>query len=197
MGCVATQAERREATRSRLVEAAQRLFVERGYEGTPTEAVLAAAGVSRGALYHHFPGKQDLFAAVFERVASGAIARTLPSGRGKGSPTRALIAGCLGWLAQARRPEVATILLDQGPQVLGWQRAREIENRYSLGLMTRAVRAAVEAGELDVVSVDLTARLINAALAEIALATLDERLKIRPRVAAAAVRQLIEGLVAD
>ncbi len=194
---MATQAERREATRSRLVEAAHRLFVAQGYEGTPTEAVLAAAGLSRGALYHHFPSKRELFAAVFDRVASEAIARILPGGRSKDSPTEALIAGCVGWLSQARRPEVATILLDQGPQVLGWQRAREIENRYSLGLMTRAVRAAVEAGELDVVSVDLAARLINAALAEIALATLDERLKIRPRVAAAAVRQLIEGFLAD
>jgi AcrR family transcriptional regulator len=190
---MATQAQRREATRGKLIEAAQRLFAAEGYEATRTQAVLEAAGVSRGALYHHFPTKQDLFAAVFEQVSRGAIERAVSRLRAGGSPREALIRGCLAWLAEARTPAVALILLEQGPQVLGWQRAREIENRFSLGHVTRAVRAAVDAGELEVESVDLTARLINASLAELALARLDPSVRVRPRVAERAVRQLIEG----
>ena len=72
---MATQAERREATRGRLIEAAHRLFVSAGYEETSTEAILAEAEVSRGALYHHFPTKQVLFEAVFENVSAAAIER--------------------------------------------------------------------------------------------------------------------------
>ena len=184
---MATQAARRAATRAKLVEAAERLFVEKGYDDTPPEAVLAAAGVSRGALYHHFPGKQDLFAAVFEAVSSRAVERTRRRSRGGASSREALVAGCLAWLAEARRPAIATILLDQGPQVLGWQRARDLENRYSLGRMTRGVQAAVDAGELEVADVELTARLINAAVAEIAL------VRARPTLAEDTIRQLIEG----
>ena len=184
---MATQAERREATRARLVEVAERLFAADGYEHTPTEAVLEAAGVSRGALYHHFQGKRDLFAAVFEAVSSRAVERTRRKTRGTASPREALTAGCLAWLAEARRPAVAAILLDQGPQVLGWRRARDLESHYSLGLMTRGVEAAVAAGELSVADVELTARLINAALAEIAL------VRARPKLAEQVVRQLIGG----
>jgi AcrR family transcriptional regulator len=169
------------------VLAAERLFVAHGYEETPTEAVLEAADMSRGALYHHFPGKQDLFAAVFEAVSSRAVERTRRKTRGGASPRETLVAGCLAWLAEARRPAVATILLDQGPQVLGWQRARDLENRYSLGLMKRAVQTAVDAGELEVADVELTARVINAALAEIAL------VRVQPKLAEQAVRQLIRG----
>ena len=88
---------------------------------------------------------------------------------------------------------MAAILLDMGPQVLGWQWAREIEYRFSLGVMRASVRRAVEAGELDVVSIDLTAYLINAALAEAALATLHGGTGASAKTVERSVRQLIEG----
>ena len=72
---MATQAERREATRGRILEAAARLFAEQGYEATSTQQILEAAGTSRGALYHHFETKQAIFEAVFERVSKEAITR--------------------------------------------------------------------------------------------------------------------------
>jgi AcrR family transcriptional regulator len=99
---MATQLERREATRARLVEAARRLFVERGYEATSTNDVLEAAGVSRGALYHHFATKQELFAAVFERVSEQAITRALSRTGNEGSAwSRAVWPG---WPKRGGRP---------------------------------------------------------------------------------------------
>jgi AcrR family transcriptional regulator len=170
---MATQIERRRATRGRLLEAARHFFVARGFESTSTGEILDAAGVSRGALYHHFATKQDLFEAVFEDVSSEAIRRALSGLSGQGSARSRLVAGCMAWLVEARRPEVRAILLDQGPAVLGWQRARELENRSSLGLMKAAVGAGVEEGEFEVASVHLLASILNAVIAEIALAELE------------------------
>ena len=87
---MATQAERRTATRAALIDCAHALFVEHGYDTTTTEDVLDAAGVSRGALYHHFPTKEELFAAVFEEVSRSSIDRTLRrAGDGAARKTRA------------------------------------------------------------------------------------------------------------
>jgi AcrR family transcriptional regulator len=193
---MATQAERREATRSRLIEAARQLFARDGYEATSTEAILAAAGVSRGGLYYHFPGKQDLFSVVFERVSREAIERSLVRTRAGGSPLAVLIEGSLAWLREARRREVAAILVDQGPRALGWRRARAIEASYSLGIVKRGVQAAVDAGEIEVESVTLTARLLNAVLAEAAVASLDAGGRLRVETVEHGVRQWIEGLAA-
>jgi AcrR family transcriptional regulator len=188
---MATQAERRAATRSRLLDAAETLFVDRGYEGTSTQQILAAAGVSRGGLYHHFANKRELFEAVFSRVSDAALARAARGVEGS-SPLEGLIAGCLAWLREARRPEVAAILLDQGPAVLGWKRARDLEAQTSLGLMMRGLTRAVAAGELSVPSLPLAARLLNAALAEAALSALHEGADAT--ATEATIRQWIGGL---
>jgi len=208
---MATQAERRETTRARLVDAAFRLFVRSGYEATSTQEILARAAVSRGALYHHFPTKQDLFEAVFEAVSAGAIERAGErSARARAatdSPLEQLTAGCLAWLREAREPTVGAILLDQGPKVLGWLRAREIENRHSLAVMKAALEKAAAAGEIAPVSIDLTAGILNAALAEAALASLHDGVHrgvagagarvgepIGPKKIEKTIRDLIAGL---
>lgn len=170
---MATQTERRQATRAQLVLAAEQLFVSRGYEGTSTADIQQAAGLSRGALYHHFPTKQDLFEAVFEKVSRAAIERALSATSRAGTAFERLEGGCLAWLAEAKRPDVATVLLDQGPAVLGWRRTRELENRSSLGVMTAAVRATAEEGELRELSVEVVAAALNAVLAEFALLQAD------------------------
>ncbi len=190
---MATQAERRAATQARILDAAQALFAEHGYEATSTEDLLEAAETSRGALYHHFADKRAVFEAVFERVSDEAIARALRRARPSDSPLEALVQVCLGWLREVRKPEVAAILLEQGPQVLGWKRARDLEARTSLGLMTRGLERAAQAGELRVDSLELTARFVNAALAEAALASLHRKPRLGPAAIERAIRQLLRG----
>jgi AcrR family transcriptional regulator len=189
---MATQAERRDATRGRLIEAAEALFVKQGYEATSTDQILERAQTSRGALYHHFPNKRELFEAVFTRVSDRALAAAAQGVDPAAAPLEGLIATGLAWLREAGRPEVAAILIDQGPVVLGWKRARDLEAQTSLGLMTQALTRAIAAGELEVPSVPIAARLLNAALAEGALAALHDGLD--QAEIEASIRHWIRGL---
>lgn len=191
---MATQAERRHSTRGRLVQAAHDLFCDQGYEDTPTEQIIAAAAVSRGAMYHHFATKRALFEAVFVAVSEETIARAIKNGAIGKTPLESLIQACLAWLREVRDPKVAAILLDQGPQVLGWTRARDLEAETSLATMTAGLKLAVEAGDITVPSIELTARLINAALAEAALAALHNAPRVSRKTQEATIRQLIQGM---
>lgn len=129
--------ERGRATRQQLVEAATELFAERGYEGTSIEAVLERVGMSRGSLYHHFPGKEALFEAVVESVHAKVGEATLAAVAkiGDGDAHAVLKAGELAWIRLAGDPVVRRILLIDAPTVLGWRRWREIEEQYGLGML--------------------------------------------------------------
>ncbi|MEM7411444.1 MAG: helix-turn-helix domain-containing protein [Myxococcota bacterium] len=188
---MATQAERRAETRSRLLQAAEEAFLARGYEAATTGAILEAAGVSRGGLYHHFANKREIFEAVFLAKSDAALdasQRVKPCD----SPLESLVRACLAWLRAVRAPDVAKVLLEDGPSVLGWQRARELEGERSLRMMTRALEAAVMAGEIEVASIPVTARLLNASLAEAALAELHDG--VSRRATETSVRAWIEAL---
>lgn len=170
MAPVATQAERRAATRTRLLESARHLFVRNGYDTTTITDVLDDAGLSRGALYHHFDSKEALAEALFAATSRRTIqagSQAVPEGL---SPVESLVSACLAWLDQACRPETAAILFQVGPTALGWERCREIENAHSLLALRHGITAAVEAGELDPPSVELAAITLNAVLGELALA---------------------------
>lgn len=189
-----TQAERRAATRAKLLTAAREHFARAGYEGTHTNDILADAGLSRGALYHHFQSKQDLFEAVFIAISNESIKRAMEHGSRGESSLEDLISVCLAWLRVVRQPEIAVILLDLGPQVLGWKRARDLEAKSSLALMKRGLERAVKTGEVQVPSVELTARLINAVLTEAALAVLHHEPRTSIPKQEESVRQFIDGL---
>ena len=189
-----TQPERRAATRARLIAAAREQFARDGYEKAHTDAILQQAGASRGAMYHHFASKKELFEAVFVAVSDESIKRAATEGAGGASPFEDLIRACLAWLRVVRQPDVAAILLDQGPQVLGWKRARDLEAESSLGLMTRGLERAVRAGEAQVSSIGLAARLINAMMAEAALAALHREPATSPAKQEAMIRKFMEGL---
>ncbi|MEM1180559.1 MAG: helix-turn-helix domain-containing protein [Acidobacteriota bacterium] len=165
---MATQEERRRETRRKLIATARRHFAERGYTATSTAAILEEAGVSRGAMYHHYRGKVDLFADVYETVAHESVRRAVASRRPGGSPLEALADVCLAWLREARDPEVVRIVLDQGPAVLGLERARDIEARHSLKGIEASLARAEEEGEVRLTSRSATGRLLNAMLAEAA-----------------------------
>ena len=191
---MATQAERSEAMRARLIEVGLRLFAEGGYEATSTDALLREARASKGALYHHFEGKQALFEAIFEQVARASIERALLKPPRAASPLEALIDASLRWLGEARRPDVARILLEEGPRVLGFARARDLEAKYSLGVVTRGLQRAMDVGELELPDVGIAARLINAALAEAALMSLGTKRGPSRAKVDATIRKLLEGL---
>ncbi|HEX9966309.1 MAG TPA: helix-turn-helix domain-containing protein, partial [Solirubrobacterales bacterium] len=166
-----TQRERSQATRGALVAAARRLFAERGYAGVGTEEIVRAAGVTRGALYHHFADKRDLFEAVYEqleadlteRIASGALAANADS------PLAAMRAGAAMFLRACTEPEAQQIALLDGPAVLGWDRWREIGAEHGLGLIEATLRAAIEADAIPRQPVRPLAHVLMGALDEAAL----------------------------
>ncbi|HEY5814858.1 MAG TPA: helix-turn-helix domain-containing protein [Solirubrobacterales bacterium] len=166
-----TQAERSETTRNALVAAARELFAERGYAGVGTEEIVRAAGVTRGALYHHFDGKRELFAAVYEqieielaqRIATGALES------GAAEPLAAMRAGAEMFLQACTEPDVQQIALLDGPSVLGWDRWREIAAEHGLGLIEGTLQAAIEAGAIAEQPVRPLAHVLMGALDEAAM----------------------------
>lgn len=145
-----TQAERRETTRAALVAAARPLFGRDGYAAVGTEEIVRAAGVTRGALYHHFDGKEGLFTAVFEAVEQELLEQigAQIAASGATTPLAALETGLAVMLDSAVDAELAQIVLIDAPSVLGWERWREIGWRYGMGLTETVLDAAMEAGEI-------------------------------------------------
>jgi AcrR family transcriptional regulator len=161
--------ERGQATRAHLVDVATRLFATRGYDGTSIEAVLAESGVSRGSLYHHFPGKDALFWAVLEGIAA-RVGRQLEQAEADApDPVAALRAGFLTWIRVAADPEVRQTVLIDAPAVLGWQRWRELDEQGSLGFTKAALAYAAEAGRIEPRHVDAFAHIVLAAANEVAM----------------------------
>jgi AcrR family transcriptional regulator len=164
-----TQAERTEATRAALLAAARRLFAARGYAGVGTEEIVREAGVTRGALYHHFAGKSDLLAAVYEDLEA-ELARELGASVVPGAGVlETLRAGADAFLDHCLEPEVHQIALLDAPAVLGWDRWREIGARYGLGLISALVTAGIESGEIRPQPVEPLAHALLGALDEVAL----------------------------
>jgi AcrR family transcriptional regulator len=166
-----TQAERAEATRAALIAAARRLFTERGYEAVGTEEIVRAAGVTRGALYHHFGGKPGLLDAAYEQLEAESTERVarIVLGSDLDSPMEAMVAGVEAFLDECAEPELQRIALHDAPAVLGWDRWREIAAANGLGLIEASLTAAIEAGEMRPLPVRPTAHLLLGALDEAAM----------------------------
>jgi AcrR family transcriptional regulator len=161
-----TQAERSEATRAALIGAGRELFGARGYGAVGTEEIVARAGVTRGALYHQFADKQDLFRAVLEALEQdviGRVGRRLGEASGAGDALTLMMAG---WLDVCEDPEVHRIMLLDAPGVLGWDEWREIGHRYGLGEVIALLEAAMQE--------DAIARQPATALAHVVIGALDE-----------------------
>jgi AcrR family transcriptional regulator len=195
----ARQAGRREAeaqaTRDALIRAALELFSKRGYAGVGTEEIVARAKVTRGALYHHFTDKRDLFRAVFERVEGELMERIGARMKATDDAWELMVAGMRSFLDACEEPAVKQIALTDAPSVLGWQEWREIDNRHGLGLTRAALQGAVDAGVMRPIAVEPMAHLFVAALSEAAfmVAHADRPRKARAEVEEALI-QLIEGL---
>lgn len=143
-----TQAARSEATRQALIAAGRALFAERGFAGASTEELLERAGVSRGAMYHHFKGKDELFLAVFEAVEVDLTARVIERSITGTTPIDQLRLGFDAFLSLCLDPEVQRIVLLDGPTVLGWETWHEIDERYAYGLIKAALDGAIAVGQI-------------------------------------------------
>ena len=145
-----TQADRSAATRDALVAAARRLFADQGFAEVPADAIVAEAGVTRGALYHQFADKTALFSAALEAVEAD-IARRLAddvAATGISDPVEALRHAVGTWLEICVEPEIHRIALIDGPSVLGWGRWREVCQQHVFGLVQALLAQGIEAGRI-------------------------------------------------
>ena len=165
----ATRPDRGEATRDALLAAARALFAEHGYAGVGTEEVVRRAGVTRGALYHYFRDKQDLFRAVFEQTEAEIMQTIIARVEGLTDPMEELAVGVRAFLDACGDPTLMRIGLRDAPGVLGWEEWREIGNRHGLGLVTGALGWAMDEGQIARADVRTLAHLLLAALAEASL----------------------------
>ena len=190
-----SQAERSQATREALIAAARPLFAKRGYAGVGTEEIVRRAGLTRGALYHHFGGKRELLAAVYERIEAELAERIASAALGASDPLEAMQAGTEMFLDACLEPEVQQIVLLDAPAVLGWERWREIAAEHGLGLIEATLGAAMEAGEITEGPVKPLAHVLMGALDEAAMvvARAEDPTATRAEVAAT-LDVLLEGL---
>jgi AcrR family transcriptional regulator len=152
--------EQGEATRAALVRAAQRLFTRKGYGATATEEIVRAAKVTRGALYHHFSDKEDLFRAVFEASEAQMLERVLGAAANVPSPLAQLQVAVDAFLEACLDASLRRIILQEGPAVLGWTTWHEIDSQYAFGAVSAGLQAAMDAGELERQPVEPLAHLV-------------------------------------
>ncbi|MBB1154203.1 MULTISPECIES: TetR/AcrR family transcriptional regulator [Amycolatopsis] len=163
-----TQQERSDATRAALIKAARDLFGARGYHDVPAEEITRTAGVTRGALYHHFGDKQGLFRAVVEVLERELTAEVSEVLDGAADPLSGLSSALGVFLDACLRPDVRRISLTDAPAVLGWDAWRDLEAEYGLGLVAENLAAARDAGLIVDTPVDALAQLVLAAVMEAA-----------------------------
>ena len=159
-------------TRSALVASARRLFAAHGYDGTGTEQIVTDARVTRGALYHHFRDKADLFRAVMAEAA-GSVAQQLIDEQLASealSPLAEIQKGISAFLDVCVGGDFQRIVLVDGPRVLGSDAWEELVERYGRGILEEWLDRCVEAGDLEAVPVRALARLLIAMLTEASLA---------------------------
>lgn len=195
-----TQEQRSTATRGVLVAAARGLWAERGYAEVGTPEIAAAAGVTRGAMYHQFADKAALFLAVVEAVEQDVMTRlaTAVAASGAATPAAVLRASVEPWLSICVDPEVRQLLLLDAPSVLGWERYRDVAQRYSLGMTERLLVEAMDAGQLARQPARVLAHILIGALDEAAMviATAEDRDQARADVGEV-LRRLFDGLLTD
>lgn len=191
------RARKAQETRDALVEAARELFAQRGYHDVGVRDLTARAGVTRGALAHHFGDKEGLFVAVFEAVEHDLIAEIAEHAQSQGGLDHwaQFRSGLRFYLQAATRPDVQRITLIDGPAVLGWLRWRRMEEALSLASLCEVLRAAMDQGVIRRRPVEPLAHLIHGSVMEAALMTAhSENPEIRSKEAGEALDDLLQGL---
>jgi AcrR family transcriptional regulator len=189
------QSERREATIAAILQAARKLFARRGFAATSIDDIADEAGVAKGAVYHHFSSKEEIFTLVLQGIQEGLARAPIPAATLKiTDPLDQIAAVVLRYLLAATEPDVKQILLIDGPAVIGWQKWREIDDRFfgagAKAAVTRALEGAPSANRIEALTHLLMGAVMEAALV---CAKADEPRK-RARELSAALRTMLEGL---
>lgn len=185
-----------EGARDALVEAAHDLFMERDYGEVPIEAIVERSGVSRGALYHHFPTKLDLFLAVYRESEMRVLGEIGALAAGASSPYEALVDAARAYLQVCEsNEEFRRIGLTQSRAVLGWERWREAASEIGIAVALALITAAIESGELRPHDPETLAQIVVGTLIEAAMLIVvaDDRAEARQR-SESVVLDLLEGL---
>ena len=170
---MATQEKRRALTQAAVVEAAERLFGSKGFGNTTMEDIAVEAGVAKGAVYHHFKSKRDVFQAAFESV-SARLARTVMSEvRQDGDIIETFISSTKTFFSLCANPATLRILLQDGPAVLGPQDWRRLDARHFGGLVTASLGMAMDAGAITRQPLEPLSNIILAAIQSAALSCAD------------------------
>lgn len=185
--------DRSDATRAALIDAARALFVEKGFAETGTPEIVAAAGVTRGALYHHFADKAALFRAIVERDARVVAARIERDTGDETSPVEALMTGAEAYFAAMSEPGRARLLLLDGPAVLGIAVMNEIDRATGANQLREGLAFAMESGALKPIPLDAVTTILSAAFDRAALAIASGEPAGDYK---AAIRTILNGLLA-
>ena len=162
-----TKAEQGEATRAALMRAARELFTEHGYGGVGTEEIVRRAKLTRGALYHHFTDKKDLFRAVHEQIEGEVMAAIgAQMAEADGDPLALLTIGTRAYLDVCTDPAITRVTLVDAPSVLGWEEWREIDMRHGLGIVIVGLQGGMDSGVLRPQPVRPLAHLLLGAMGE-------------------------------
>lgn len=154
------------STKRALVEIALEHFATHGYAGTSLDTIVAGARVTKGALYHHFSGKQAVFEAVFESVETDATKQIARALKGSRDPWEKAMAGLQAFLSVVQDPTYQRIVIQEGPAILGYERFREQEERSTFGIVQDIVRAVLASSiyELDDDMVETFSRIFFGAM---------------------------------
>jgi len=182
-----------DSTRQTLLDTALLLFSERDYADLPAEELVRAAGLTRGALYHHFDGKRGLFEAIFEDLEGKAAQRIRIAIDTAADPLERIDRGVAEFLEVCAEDAYRHIVLRQGPIALGWQRWRELDQRHLGGLVLDAVQTLLDARAIRPYPAELIARAFYGALTELSLTIAETG--DSPSEAARLVHDLLGGLV--
>jgi AcrR family transcriptional regulator len=183
------------ATRQALVTAARKHFGSVGFAATSLDDVVADAGVTKGALYHHFKNKEDLFVAVYEELEGELTGVGTESAVGAKDAIDLLQRAFGAFLDHALAPEIQRISLIDAPSVLGAAQKHEIDTRYSLAGVSLAVQMGIDGGDIIDHDAQILAQLLIAACSQAAvmIATADDHQKARTQIGAA-LDSVIAGL---
>lgn len=198
-----TQADRTAATTAALLAAGRQLFGDQGFGATSTTELASHAGVTRGALYHHYEDKRGLFRAVYTRVAQEVVTQVWEAALAESRDTPAatarahLHAGAAAFLGACTAPDVRRIMLLDAPAALGWETWRELEAEHALATIELALERAIQAGAIRPLPLTALAPVVLGALTESALqiAHADDTDAARAQ-ALTTIDALLEGLAA-